>query len=324
MNAIYDSIIYGFLLLDGVFFVLLIYLGARSHKRKSLGLRILLVCSVVAWGIIFYGSFIEPRFITTTEQKIELNENSINTLHVVLVSDFHVGPYKASNFVAQAVEKINTLKPDIILLAGDFLFGEEVHTEYLTSLGNLRAPHGIYAVLGNHDYEEDFEYLPNFNYEGNERVLAVVKLLEETGIKILRNTSVEINIAPRKKIILGGVDEVWTYRADIAATFKNRNPKLTRILLTHNPDIITKAIKHPVDLVLAGHAHGGQIRLPLIGPVPPIPTKLGRKYDRGLFQFKNLSTGSSTQMFITSGLGESGPRARLFVPPEIAVLNIEF
>ena len=76
--------------------------------------------------------------------------------------------------------------------------------------------------------------------------------------------------------------------------------------------------KHNIDLVLAGHTHGGQIRLPFIGAVPTLPTAIDDSYDKGLFQF------DSFKLFITSGLGEVGPRARLFNPPEIVKLKLKF
>ena len=88
------------------------------------------------------------------------------------------------------------------------------------------------------------------------------------------------------------------------------------ILVSHNADIVGRAEKLGIDLVLAGHTHGGQVRLPFFGAVPKIPHRLGNHYDRGLFQF------GETKLFITSGLGETGPRARLLVPPEVALLEI--
>lgn len=329
MHLFFDLAIYGFLLVDGLFIGLVLYWIAKGRLRwRPLVLLLLLVFS---WLVIFYGSFIESRLLVIHEKTIRLNDESTAKLRVALISDFHLGPYKKTAWVKKVVDKVQTLSPDLVFLAGDYILGE-AYPEYLTPLANLRAPHGIYAVLGNHDYTEDeFYKLANYVYEGNERVQGVVKALTEAGIRVLRNTSVEIVLENDKKFFLGGVDDYWTERADAEKTFKNVIPGLTgdlrdprfrgddkiKILLTHNPDVIHDAEKNGVDLVLAGHTHGGQIRLPFLGSVPPIPDKLGRKYDRGLFRF------GDTQLFITSGLGETGPRARLLVPPEITLLTIE-
>ncbi len=318
MRLFYDTAIYGFLLVDGFLVGLIVYWIVKRGWRWQRA--VLLGALVFAWFVIFYGSFIEPQRLIVVEQTISLTENPDADIRAVLISDFHLGPYKQKAWVEKAVKKINELSPQLIVIAGDFILEEKVHPEYLSPLKNLKADYGVYAALGNHDYiEGEFYELANYPFEGNERVEMVAKALADAGIRLLRNESVEIalNDGSGKKFLFGGADEYWTERADAAKTFSGKNPALQKILAVHNPDEIWDAQKAGVDLVLAAHTHGGQIRLPWLGSVPPIPDKLGRKYDRGLFQFGKM------QMFITSGLGETGPRARLLVPPEIAALNIK-
>lgn len=339
MHLLFDSIIFGFLVLDGVLVGLLIFRirkWKRHHKAVPFSAKSVLVLGLLAWAVIFYGSFIEPKLIVINEQKIFLSNPGgavetaaalqKTTVRIALVSDLHLGIYKKTAFAEKVAGAVNALEPDIIVLAGDFLYGEEgeeADPEYLTPLKNLRSKYGSFAVLGNHDYEENFEDEPNFSYEGNKRVQNVVRVLSDTGVKVLRNESVQIKMEGRNAFVLGGVDEVWTGRADVTTTFKNYSVESKpgigpKILIAHNPDIIHDAEKAGIDLVLSAHTHGGQIRLPFFGPVPEIPTELGQKYDRGLFSF------GKTQLFITSGVGESGPRARLFVPPEIALVEMDF
>lgn len=311
MNAIYDSIIYGFLFLDGVFLVLAILWIKRRGWRwpQALSAAILLF----AWLVIFYGSFIEPQLIVVREQTVRLAKNPTETLRAVLISDFHLGPYKKDGFVERVVSKINAQKPDIIFIAGDFVYNDISQIQYVDPLKNLKAPLGVLAVLGNHDYGEGG---PGMILEkGDARVKAVREKLEALDIRVLVNDFYDIKKG-EKNLIIFGADEVWSGRADILEAAGAFDAKL---VLSHNPDIIHKAVRHGIDLVLAGHAHGGQIRLPGIGSVPDIPDELGRAYDRGLFLFEK-----GTQLFITSGLGEMGPRARLFVPPEVVLLKIGF
>lgn len=311
MNAIYDSIIYGFLFLDGVFFVLAIFWIRRQGFEWK---RFLLATSLtISWLIIFYGSFIEPQMLVVREQTIILDDKSTETLRAVLVSDFHLGPYKKTAFVEKVVTKILELTPDVVFIAGDFVYDNTEQIQYLDPLKNLKAPLGVFAVLGNHDYGQGG---PGMILEkGDNRVKAVREKLETLGVRVLVNNFYDIKKG-EKNLILFGVDDVWSGRAEI---LKVSDAFDAKIVLSHNPDIIHKAVRHGVNLVLAGHTHGGQIRLPGIGSVPDIPDELGRAYDRGLFQFEK-----GTQLFITSGLGETGPRARLLTPPEIVLLNIKF
>lgn len=317
MNTIYDSIIYGFLFLDGVFFVLVIL---WIRKRGLRWFRVFSAAALTfAWLIIFYGSFIEPQLIVVHEQTVRLAENPTETLRAVLVSDFHLGPYKKAGFVERAVSKINAQKPDIIFIAGDFVYNDISQIQYTDPLKKLEAPLGIFAVLGNHDYGEGGPGM--ILQKGDARVKAVHEKLETLGIRVLVNDFYDIKKG-EKNLILFGVDDVWSGRAEILEVAGSFDAKL---ILSHNPDIIHKAVRHGVNLVLAGHTHGGQIRLPGIGSVPDIPDELGRAYDRGLFQQAEPQRGyfMNTQLFITSGLGEMGPRARLLTPPEIVVLEIK-
>lgn len=310
MNAIYDSIIYGFLLIDGVFLVLAILWIRKCGLRWLRG--VFATALLFAWLVIFYGSFIEPQLIIVREQTVRLAENPTETLRAVLISDFHLGPYKKVEFVERVVSKINEQRPDIIFIAGDFVYNDVSQIQYVDPLKNLKATLGVFAVLGNHDYGEGG---PGMILEkGDNRVKAVREKLETLGVRVLVNDFYHIKKG-EKNLILFGVDDVWSGRAEILEAGGAFDAKL---VLSHNPDIIHKAVRHGVDLVLAGHTHGGQIRLPGIGPVPDIPDELGRPYDRGLFQFEK-----GTQLFITSGLGEMGPRARLLVPPEIVMLEIK-
>lgn len=322
MHLFFDLTIYGFLAVDGLLVGFTIYCigkrGRRDRERPRWGLFVTLTALIFSWFVIFYGSFIEPRRLVVTEQTIQFSTQPTEKIRIALISDFHLGPYKQEAWIKKVVEKVQTLSPDLVVMDGDFLLEKEAHPEYLAPLKDLRAKYGVYAVLGNHDYgEAESPGLMNKVFEGNERLQAVAKALTDAGAQILRNQSTEITLPSGKKFLLGGVDEYWTGRADIAETFRGKNASLSKILVAHNPDVIWKAAEQGIELMLAAHTHGGQIRLPFFGPVPNLPDALGQKYDRGLFQFGN------TQMFITSGLGETGPRARLLVPPEIALLNIE-
>ncbi|MBP9718109.1 metallophosphoesterase [Candidatus Gracilibacteria bacterium] len=319
-HIIFDIIIIGFLLLDGLVIYRLISRRARhTNKKRKPWYKGALVLAVIAWLTVFYGSYIEPQIILVNRQTINLTEKPTHTITIALISDTHVGPFKRDRFMQRAVDKINSLHADAIVLDGDFISFQASETKYLEPLKNLQAKLGVYGTLGNHDYGVDAEG----NFSNNDMANSVRDSLVSLGVNVLRNQGVVLeNNGSSLRLI--GTDEIQTGRASIRGALGSVGSSTTAryptILLAHNPDTATYAQKYGIDLVLAGHTHGGQVRLPFIGPVPPLPQHLPRKYDRGLFS----SDFGKTQLFITSGIGESGARARLFVPPEIALLTINY
>lgn len=324
MSLFYDIIIFGFLIADGWLFIRFIknwrvHFGSKARKLLS---AVLLTGYLLSWLVVFYGSFIEPKFLVVKNHRITLSETDTTTLRMALISDLHVGPYKKAAFVEKIVAKTMALKPDIVVVAGDFVFNDKKQVEYLSPLKNLRPPLGVFAVLGNHDYKERIgasgDGYFDLDDEDQLRADAVRNKLTSLGISVLINQGARIEFGNKTLAILG-TDELWTRRANIEKTFISlglTSMPFPSILISHNPDIVLEAKKENIPLVLSGHTHAGQIRLPWIGSIIGLPDKLGRKYDKGLFRF------NGTQLFITSGVGEIGARARLFNPPKIDVLEI--
>lgn len=324
MRYIYDFLIFGFLIIDGLLLIMFVKRWLKRRWKINIVAVVLFLILLVAWSVIFYGSFIEPFILVVNTQKIQIpaSQQAVSasapreTLRAVLIADFHAGPYKKDGWVKRTVEKINSLKPDVVFIAGDFVYSEAEEVKYLTPLKNLHAQLGVFAVLGNHDYDEgrDFD-----TAQAKARASAVKKALESAGIKIFVNSGVKLRKGKKDFFVLG-LDDLWTFNVNIKDALKTVGYALAmphpNIVLAHNPDIVMLSELKEADLVLAGHTHGGQIRTPWLSPIPRIPTALGDKYDRGLFKFKNL------RLFITNGVGEWGPRARLMTPPEIAVLEI--
>lgn len=289
----------------------------RHTQLRTGGRKAILGLAVFSWLVIFYGSYIEPQIILVNEEAIILSDQPTHTLRVALISDIHVGPYKQKTFVERIVKKTNAQHPDVILLDGDFISSDASEAAYLEPLKKLQAPHGVFAVLGNHDYGVEMDGTLSNAKMAN----AVKNKLFSLGIRVLQNQGAVI-AKDGSSLYLLGTDEILTGKASISRSLtalhqKNPAPYPT-VLLSHNADAIIGAQKYGIHLVLAAHTHGGQVRLPFIGAVPPLPHRIGNKYDRGLFRFGN------TQLFITSGIGESGARARLLVPPEVSMLEIKY
>lgn len=314
MRFVYDFLIFGFLIIDGLLLIMFVKRWLKRRWKINIAAVALFLILLAGWSVIFYGSFIEPKTLAVHTQKIDIGGKEI--LRAVLVSDIHVGHYKKDGWVLRVVEKINSLKPDVIFIAGDFVYSKAEEVKYLTPLKNLKAPLGVYAVFGNHDYDEgrDFD-----TAQAKMRSGTVKTALETAGVKVLINSGVKLRKGKKDFYVLG-LDDLWTFNANIKDALKTVGYALAmphpNIVLAHNPDVVMLSELKDADLILAGHTHGGQIRTPWLSPIPRIPTALGDKYDRGLFKF------GSMQLFITNGVSEWGPRARLFTPPEISLLEI--
>lgn len=291
---------------------------AAWWRQYNIWLSTALLSSIIFFGVIFYGSFIEPRFISVSEFQLDLSKQSpTENFRLALISDLHVGPYKDEVWLKKVADKLETLKPDAVLIAGDHTFHETHHAWYLTGLKEVTKLFPTYAVLGNHDYNLGYEnHRPTTNIN-EERASTVAEILRASGVTVLINEAVEIKVG-EKKFVLAGLDEVLTGRSSlIPALVEVDRESVPVIALAHHPDFMMLPDRALVDLALFGHTHGGQIRLPLWGAVPRLPIELGQEYDQGYFEYRG------TPMIITRGIGESGTRARLFAPPEIVIIDLQ-
>jgi uncharacterized protein len=300
VNWFFDAIIFLFLISAGAW---LIHVATSWKQIKNKQAHALLAVLVLtSWCIIFYGSFVESQRLVVEEQQIEITKAADHLLRAVVIGDLHAGPYRKEGWIQKVVETANAKNPEIIFLLGDYVYDDADQVSYLTPLKNLSAPLGSYAVTGNHDHRSGEP----------ERIR---QALEGLGIEVIDNA--QIDLFQDTSLYLVGVSDVW-YDADLQVAFKGLDVEDTVIFLSHNPEVSLYSTTYKADLVISGHTHGGQIRLPFLGSVSEIPSLLGREYDKGLFEYKNW------QLFITSGVGETGPRARLFNPPQIDVLEISY
>ena len=251
----------------------------------------------------FYPIFIERRKVLVNRYKIPIADlpPSFNGFTLAHLTDIHLGSFVSKSFVEEIVHNTNALRPDAIVCTGDYVIGNDT-TEEIDSvwpiMSKLKAKHGVYSVLGNHDHHADFN--------------RSLYWLEKSGQDI-RHKCKPI-YKGKERIILGGSGDYWYDRLDIDRTFSCSDEKDCRILLSHNPDAIDTQFDTPLSLVLSGHTHGGQVVIPFFGP-PILPVK-NKKYSSGLI------TTAKTKLFISKGVGCSGLPVRFNCYPEIAVLEL--
>lgn len=277
-----------------------------------LALRLFALAGALLSLFLFYVRFVEPFWICVTTHRVPF---PVEGLRIAVIGDFHVGPHKKDRFVRKAAARANRLKPDLVLLVGDFLFDEHADVEHLEPLRRLHAKLGVFAVTGNHD--SGHHHMPRGSHHLSplDRTDDLDAYLSSLGIRMLRNASVKVGHG-ESAVTLAGVDDLWMHTSDLRKTLKDVKRGEPCILLSHQPDVILDPASHRADLIVSGHTHGGQMRLPWWGSLSHMPQRLSKNFDRGVF-----SVGEKTILAITHGIGETFVPLRLFARPEIMVLE---
>jgi predicted MPP superfamily phosphohydrolase len=246
-------------------------------------------------------------------------------LRVVALSDIHIGGYHMPlSRLPGIVAAANALQPDLILLLGDFIASrtprrdDPAMADWARELGQLRSPHGVYAILGNHDWWHDEAALAA---RGGPTLVG--RALEAAGIRVLENEVVRIETAASPLWLAGlgdqiafqtlrrgrpwGVDDLPATLAQIA---EDGSPV---IMMAHEPDAFHR-MPQRVSLTLAGHTHGGQVRL--FGWSPVVPSRYGNRYAYGHVHEEGRD------LIVSGGLGTSKLPLRFGVPPEIVLIEL--
>jgi predicted MPP superfamily phosphohydrolase len=266
------------------------------YTRRAL-LKGLVAGAAGAAGIGAYGVLYERHALSTTETRVPVRglPPALHGLRIGLLTDVHRGNWVSADDVRDAVAQLLRLRPDLIVLGGDYVtWGDRRFVEPAAeSLEGLSAPHGVFAVLGNHDDDHDMP-----------------AALRRRGIQVLRDARTRLTLRG-EALELAGI-RFWTRRAtDIASVLRGASG--TTILLAHDPRRITEAAALRVPLVLSGHTHGGQVVLPAFGAVAAqkFPVAAGVLLREG------------TTLFVSRGIGTVYVPIRINCPPEVAVVTLQ-
>jgi uncharacterized protein len=254
-------------------------------------------------AIAGYAMAFEPNNLILERKQVRLPKlpNPFDGFRIVLLTDLHLHPFTTANLIRRTVEISNALKPDLVLLGGDFVCGfAEAALELAPILERLNAKHGLFAVLGNYDH-----------YRGGDIVLDG---LRRASIRVLINEGVRLTIGDGS-IFLAGIDSVSAGQPDPSAAFSSRKNEAVNLALVHEPDYIDQLSSLvQVDLQLSGHTHGGQVRIPGFGAIilPPF----GHTYVEGLYRV------GSSQVYTSRGIGTVGVPFRFNCPPEVTEITL--
>lgn len=243
----------------------------------------------------------EPFRLTIEHHQIRVRRlpAELDGFRIVHLSDIHHSPFTSRQQIERAVETASRLQPDIIALTGDYISHDREYAAPCAELlGRLRARHGVFAVLGNHDHWTDAPLITDlFRAEG-------ITVLINQGMRFEKNGA---------SFWLAGVDDTMVGLEDLPLALAGSRHEEMKLVLAHNPIILRRAARAGVDLVLSGHTHGGQVSL------RSEKNASGRPRRRLL---KGLARQGNTQIYVTRGLGTVVLPVRFGCPPEVSLLEL--
>ena len=239
--------------------------------------------------------------ITQTDVWLNRLSPAHDGLRIAQLTDLHHSLFTPLEEIQRAVHLTNHLRPDVVALTGDYVTLSSAYIwPVARALGKLRARLGVFAVLGNHDFRVDPE--------------EITRALRAQRIHVLRNAHHALR-SHSGSLWVAGVDDLWWEAADIRAALRSIPARDPKILLCHNPLGIHMAAAHGIDLMLSGHTHGGQVRLPMFGSVYG-RSKLGERFVEGWNRL------DGTQIYVSRGIGKVLVPLRFGCPPEITCLRL--
>jgi uncharacterized protein len=276
----------------------------KINRRKFLTMSGAAIGSVLATsaGYLTWHNEADEPVVERVQIPIKNLEPALEGFTIALLADFHLYPLTQLDLIERAVAIANSLNPDLTVLLGDYVWHDvDAVFDLAPVLARLNAAHGVFSILGNHDWWTDVE---------------VVKTgLAEVRLPLLINQGLTIPVGGKAKFYLAGVDDVWSGRPDLAAALAEAPPDVPIILLAHEPDPADEfSVDNRISLQLSGHSHGGQIRLPGGGAL--ITPYLSWKYDLGLYRVKEM------WLYTNPGIGVTNVPFRYNCPPEITEITL--
>lgn len=258
---------------------------------------------LLALALCVYGTTIRRHWVRvrTLDVAVAGLGPAFEGYRIAQLSDLHIGGLWSRARAERWVRRVAALDADLVALTGDYVtHGNEFHEDIAAVLGAMRARDGAVAVMGNHDYFGDGERL--------------AALLAERGVTVLRN---EARVLSRggDALALAGVDDTWTRRADVDRALDGCAGVRPVIALAHDPRLFTELARGGAALVLSGHTHWGQLALPFFADRVNL-SRLSYRYHAGLYR------QDGSVLYVSPGLGTTGPPVRIGAPPEITVFRL--
>ena len=291
-------------------------------RRRLLGLLAGAAVPVGALATAGYGYWVEPHWVAVRRHTVWLRglPAAFDGFRLVHLADVHyheeVVPVA---FLARVMALVNAQRPDAVTVTGDFVSNDvgAYGAAAARLLSRLQATHGVYGVMGNHDYAVygaggDLQAAArrSLHHPASERFCDA---LRAGGMTLLRNQA-QVIARGSGRLMVVGLDDLWAGRFDPKAAFSTCGTGGLRLVLLHNPDAISRLPRLEEALILCGHTHGGVVKLPLLGRLRPSVEDPTHVY--------GMVSSGARQVYVTSGVGYNR-RFRFGVRPEIAVLTLK-
>lgn len=279
-------------------------LGPKMTRRRFLG-----GVSFAGVGTLAYARFFEAELLQVSHVAVPLSQEARQPLKLLHLSDLHASALVSLEYIERAIRRGLEWKPDVICVTGDFVTRQfDRPAEFAAVLKQLPSVAPTFATLGNHDGGawsrknggfQDFQWISS--------------VLRESGIELLHNKSIPVKLGdwPLRFV---GVGDRWADSFDAASAFSGVTAETTNVFLSHNPDEKDAVSARPWHLMLSGHTHGGQLRVPWIGATPFAPVR-DKRFVAGLHRWNNR------WLHVTKGIG-SVFGMRINCPPEVSCLTL--
>ena len=287
---------------------------SRRHFFQTVG-RAVGVSAIGAMASGTYAYAFEPRWLETNRHTVKLAKlpPAFAGTRIVQLSDLHHSEFLGREHLEEVLESTMAEKPDLVLITGDFVTGflgnvkafrRKTGDFFLRELAEVfrkvKAPLGVWGCPGNHDFWYGYSTVKRF--------------LRQSGVHLLRDEHVRLS-RQNQSIVLVGLTDLWSEPIRWRRALRRTSKKECRLVMMHNPDSFSQAVRFDLDFVMCGHTHGGQISLPFIGP--PILPIANRAFVQGWFRDRG------TQMYVNRGIGVIGIPIRFNARPEIAVFELQ-
>ncbi|MGO4899644.1 metallophosphoesterase [Bacillus sp. GM2] len=260
-----------------------------------------------AAGGLGYARYLEPHMLETNLIPIRhrLIPKGFDQFRIVQFSDTHLSEYFTADELSNVVSQVNALSPDLIVFSGDLIdkpHRYQEHERAVNALKKLAAPYGKLAIFGNHDH-------------GGYGTKVYQTLMASAGFRVLRNDFMKLELIDGSVIEIASLDDLMLGRPDYEGILSKLSEKAFSILLVHEPDAALTAKQYPVNLQISGHTHGGQIQIPVFGPL--ITPPYGEIYTEGMYETAGM------KIYVNRGIGTTRLPLRFLSKPEITVFQLE-
>lgn len=281
-------------------------------KHKFIKILLFLICiALIVMSMLFYALYIGPEKISIKHKSFTSSKvvSTIDDINIAFISDIHYGEFVDETRLEAMVKKINSASPDIVLFGGDLFSDAEKYSDrndelkkVTDLLRQIEAPLGKFYVFGECDLKSA------------ESKQIVSTILYDANFENLTNKNIKIHNGASDGFHLVGIDSLISGTPDIEKAYKGTSNSTLTIAFSHAPDVFQNVPSNTTDLAFAGHSHGGQITLPLLGSLSPVDG--ATIYSKGVYKIKDFV------LCVSNGLGTTGYDARLFAPAEIIVYRL--